>query len=59
MHTIDKLDETSQGIKEDVIVANIMASLNPDPWELHKKMKSLEPVNHMRRRIKERIDKGM
>jgi len=48
--------KTSLEMKDDIFVANIMASLNPEPWEMRKKLKSPRPVDHVKRRSRQRIE---
>ena len=52
-------DKVSLGIKDDVFVANLMASINPEPWELRKRMRTPKPVNHMKRRIRKRLESNV
>lgn len=46
-------DKVSLEIKDDVFVANLMATLNPEPWEIKKRLKSQIPVDHIRRKARD------
>jgi len=46
-------DKVSLEIKDDIFVANLMATLNPEPWEIKKRLKSQIPVNHLRRKARD------
>ena len=52
----DSLDKASLQMKDDIFLANLMASLNPEPWELRKRLRSHVPVNHLKQRVKKRLN---
>ena len=33
-----------------------MASINPEPWELRKRLRTPKPINHMKRKIRQRLE---
>jgi len=33
-----------------------MANLNPEPWELRKRLKSQRPVNNLKRKVRDRLN---
>ena len=51
-------DKDTEQLKEDILVANIMASLDPEPGELQKKLNSPRAVNHLKRRVRQRFESG-
>ena len=56
---LEKADKVKIEIKDDVFVANLMATLKPEPWELHKRLKSQKPIDHVRRRIQSNLDNAL
>ena len=52
------MDKVSLVIKDDIFLADLMASLNPKPRELRKRLKSHKPVNRLKRKVNERLYKA-
>ena len=52
----DFMGKESLQLKDDIFVANLMASLNPEPGELQKRLKSQIPINHVRIRCNKQIE---
>ena len=43
-------------LKDDIFVANLMSSLNPEPWELRKRLPSFEDVDRLKRRVRNHLE---
>ena len=54
--SFDLMDKNSLQLKDDIFVANLMASLNPEPGELQKRLKSQIPMNHVRIRCAKQLE---